>query len=172
MTQGVINQPVYEYFTVINSGGTLIPGIDATTFTTYIYNPSDVEVSASVGAIITELSNGNYKLTFTPDVEGNWYVMIIHPTYFPWGKTGLVQIYKSDTSQIYDDIAKILGLSHHNIYIDNPSYDDHGNMVAARLRIYSNKTSVGTNSDVIETYLITSNGTACGQFSFWSQTQV
>ena len=172
MTQGVINQPVYEYFTVIDGSGTLIPGIDSTSFTTYIYNPSDNEVSSSVGAIINEIGNGNYKLTFTPDVEGSWYVMITHPTYFPWGKAGVVQIYTSDTSQIYDDIAKILGLSHHNIFIDNPSYDEHGNMVAARLRIYSDKTSVGTNNNVIETYLITSNGTTCGQFSFWSQTQI
>ena len=72
-------------------------------------------------------------------------------------------------SEIYDIVRKTLGLVHHNMYIDEPVYDEVGNMISARVRIYSDAASVGTNSNVIETYLITADGTACGQFNYWQQ---
>lgn len=68
-----------------------------------------------------------------------------------------------------DDLKRILGLVHENIFIDNPTYDSDGNMTAARLRIYSNPASVGTASDVIGTYQITAPSTAPGQFASWKQ---
>ena len=45
-------------------------------------------------------------------------------------------------------------------------------MISARVRIYSNKNSVGTSNDVIETYLITADGTDAGKFSYWQQTVI
>jgi hypothetical protein len=66
-------------------------------------------------------------------------------------------------------IAQTLGLMHSNIYIDDATYDEYGNMISARVRTYSNAASVGTNNNIIETYRITSDGTECGKFDFWKQ---
>jgi len=172
MILGVINQQAEEHFTVADSNGNLISGIDTTAFTIYIYDPNGIEVSASVSASIVELGDGSYKLLFTPNLTGTWYANITHPIYFPWGKNGDVQVYQGDISDINDNVIKTLGLVHHNFYIDQASYDEHGNMISARVRIYSDAASVGTASNVIETYLITADATACGQFNYWTQVKL
>jgi hypothetical protein len=69
-------------------------------------------------------------------------------------------------------IDKILGLVHSNIYIDNASYDSNDNLVSARLRIYSDSASVGTSSDVLATYQISSTGSGIGKFTTWQQVEV
>lgn len=170
---GVVNQQVEEHFTVSDKHGNLISGIDGTTeITAHVYNPSGVEVTLSVQDGYVELGDGSYKYLFTPDVIGTWYVVLIHATYFPWGKIDDVQIYTADITEIYSAVIRTLGLVHHNIYIDNPTYDEFGNMTSGRVRIYSDAASVGTNNNVIETYLITSDGTECGKFTYWEQTQI
>jgi len=68
-----------------------------------------------------------------------------------------------------DDLKRALGLMHENFYIDNPIYDENNNLVSARVRIHSVNTSVGTDNDVIGTYLITSNSIGTGKFTSWSQ---
>jgi hypothetical protein len=172
MIHGVLNQEVDEHFTVSNSHGNLISGIDGSSFTVFVYNPSDSEVSGSISGFFTELGNGSYKYTFTPDLIGIWYVVVTHPIYFPWGKLDDVNVDEASLSEVYDAVIRTLGLVHHNIYIDNPTYDEHGNMTSGRVRIYSDAASVGTNNNVIETYLITADGTECGQFSYWEQVKI
>ena len=169
MIQGTINEPVSEHFTVADANGNLISGIPPGQFTLYVYNPTGIEVSGSVSGSIVELGSGNYRYVFTPDDEGTWYVTATHPTYFPWGKSDDVQVFNADLSDIYDSVEKALGLSKHNMYIDDPTYDEHGNMISARVRTYSDAGSVGTANNVIETYRITADGTECGQFSYWKQ---
>jgi hypothetical protein len=68
-------------------------------------------------------------------------------------------------------IDKILGLVHQNIHIDEAEYDDYGNMVSSRIRIYSNPLSVGGSANVIATYTVTSVGTDAGKFSSWQQVE-
>lgn len=172
MIQGVVNQQVEEHFTVADGVGNLIPGIDSTEFSVYVYNPAGLEVSTMVSGNIIELGNGNYKYVFTTNTVGTWYVVLVHPSYFPWGKADDVQIYTSDLSEIAADVIKTLGLVHHNFHIDQADYDEHGNMIGARIRIYSDAASVGTNSNVIETYRIESDGTQCGQFTYWKQVKI
>ena len=58
------------------------------------------------------------------------------------------------------------------MYIDQAAYDEFGNMTSARVRLYEDAASVGTNNNVIETYLITSDGTECGKFTYWEQTKI
>ena len=169
MIQGVVDKQVEEHFTVSDRNGNLVPGIDTTAFTTYVYNPSGSEVSSSVESGVVELGDGNYKYLFTPNSEGTWYIVLTHPTYFPWGKTDDVQVFTGDLSDVYDNVIKTLGLVHHNVYIDDPTYDEYGNMISARVRIYDSAANVGTATGVIETYLITADGTACGQFDYWQQ---
>lgn len=66
-------------------------------------------------------------------------------------------------------LQRIVGLMHENIFIDNPTYDDNNNLVEARVRIYSNKTSVGTDNNVIGIYKIESDGDGAGKFTTWKQ---
>jgi len=87
--------------------------------------------------------------------------------------------YKADVSGIQTSlnnqdikIDKILGLVHHNIHIDNPVYDSDNNLTGARLRIYSNSVSVGSNANVISDYLITSVGNGAGKFTYWQQMEL
>jgi len=169
MLQGVINEVSYEHFTISDSNGNLVPGVAPAAITLRVYNPSGVEVSGAVGGVIADLGNGNYKYSFTPNALGTWYVVATHPTYFPWGKADDLQVFNIDLDQIYDSVEQTLGLSRHNMYIDDATYDEHGNMISARVRTYSDTASVGTNNNVIETYRITADGTECGQFSYWQQ---
>jgi len=169
MIHGVKDKPVYEHFTVSDSNGNLVSGIDTTAFTVYTYNPSGTNLAGSLSDFFTELGDGSYKYTFTPDVNGVWYVNVTHPTYFPWGKTDDIYVDDTDLSGIYEIVRKTLGLVHHNIYIDETVFDEAGNMTSARVRIYSDAASVGTNSNVIEKYLLTADATVCGQFNYWQQ---
>jgi hypothetical protein len=73
---------------------------------------------------------------------------------------------------ISNDLKKVLGLVHENIFIDNPTYDGDGNMTSARVRIYSNPASVGTGNDVIGTYQVSAPSSAPGQFITWSQIRI
>lgn len=172
MIQGVVNQEVSEHFTVTDSYGTLITGIDSSAFTAYVYNPNDIETSISISGEFVELGDGNYKYKFTPDMIGIWYVMITHPIYFPWGKADDIQIYNEDIDSIALDVKKTLGLSHHNFLIDLPTYDDFGNLINARVRTYSTAVDVGTDNNVLETYLLTADSTAAGKFNYWKQVKV
>jgi hypothetical protein len=172
MIHGIKDQPVDEHFTVADTHGNLVPGIDTTGFTVYVYNPSNAEVSGSIRGSFMELGNGNYKYIFTPDINGIWYVVVVHATYFPWGKADDIYVDSADLTSVYDAVIRTLGLVHHNIYIDETVFDEDGNMISGRVRIYSDSASVGTSNNVIETYLITADGTECGKFSYWSQVKV
>ena len=172
MIQGVLNEPVSEHFTVADTDGNLIPGIPPAQFTLYVYNPSGSEVSGSVSGSIAELGSGNYRYVFTPNADGTWYVNATHPTYFPWGKADDIQVFSGDLSDIYNGIIETLGLVHRNIYIDNTIYDEHGNLASARVRIYSDSISVGSDSNVLSTYNITSSSSETGKFDYWKQVKV
>lgn len=172
MIHGVKNNPVDESFTVSDIHGNLISGIDSTEFTVYVYDPTGTNVTASVSGFFTELGDGNYKYTFTPNLNKIWYVVVTHATYFPWGKTDDVYVEERDLTGIYEIVIRTLGLSRSDFYVDETTYDNFGNLVDARVRIYSDPASVGTVNDVIDTYRMTSDGTACGQFSFWKQVKI
>ena len=172
MILGVINKQTTEHFTVSDRNGNLISGIDSSAFTVHVYNPSASDVTPTVSGSFTELGDGNYKYTFTPNDNGTWYVVVTHPTYFPWGKTDDVQVYDNDISAIYNDVVKTLGLVHHNIYIDQAVYGDSGSLISARVRIYSDSASVGGDVNIIETYKIEADELECGKFSYWSQVKI
>ena len=70
--------------------------------------------------------------------------------------------------QFPDENSKMTGPY---IYIDTTVYDNNKNLVSARIRLYSNSGSVGTDSDVIGTYSMVSQGSGVGKFSTWKQTK-
>ena len=169
MIHGVKDKPVNEHFTVSDAAGNLIAGLDSSSFIVYLYDPTGTEVQGTKSDFFTELGDGSYKYTFTPDSNGVWYANVTHPIYFPWGKTDDIYVDTADLSGVYEIVIKTLGLVHHNMFIDEAVYDDAGNMISARVRIYSDAASVGTSTNVIETYMITADGTSCGQFNYWQQ---
>jgi hypothetical protein len=66
-------------------------------------------------------------------------------------------------------VKRIVGLSHENVAIDQTTYDSDNNLTSARLRVYSDKASVGTDSDVLASYLINATGAGVGRFTVWKQ---
>lgn len=70
---------------------------------------------------------------------------------------------------IEEKVSKILGLVHENIVIDNADYDNYDNLVSARLRIYSDPTSIGTENNLLGTYKISAQPNGAGKFLFWKQ---
>ncbi len=169
MIHGVKDKAVDEHFTVSDAFGNLISGIDTSSFIAFTYNPVGNNIAGTISDFFADLGDGNYKYTFTPDINGVWYVNVIHPVYFPWGKNDDIYVDDTDISGVYEIVRRTLGLVHHNVYIDEAVYDEFGNMTSARVRIYSDAASVGSDFNVIETYLITADAQACGQFSYWQQ---
>jgi hypothetical protein len=80
-----------------------------------------------------------------------------------------LDIIDSKCTEISNDLKRVLGLVHENIFIDLPSYDDNSNLISARLRIYSSPSSVGTNNNILATYIIESDSSGPGKFTNWKQ---
>lgn len=177
-----LGDTVKEDFTVVDKHNNLITGLVQGDFDIKLYNPSNTEVSSTIPVTITELGNGNYRSSFDPDVIGTWYLVVVHTTYFPWGKANNIVITEydwDDMNEIKDEIIdavegsgsnieakvdqllinveRILGLVQENFYIDNTEHDNWGNMLKCRIRIYDDKTKVGSDQNVIATYLMTAS---------------
>jgi hypothetical protein len=168
----LINTPALEFFTVIDSSNNLVNLLDSTSITVYLINPAGFNVASTIPVTITQVSNGHYVAWFVPNMIGTWMLTLIQSVYFPWGKSADIQVYGSDFDTISSDLDRIMGLVHQNMYIDEPTYDSDGNLVGARVRIYSNSASVGTLANIIATYQITSNGIGPGKFSYWQQVEI
>lgn len=89
----VVDKLVQEGFTV-SRRNRLVPGIPISQFTYTLYDPTDALSALSV--TITELGNGNYRADFTPNVVGDWYLVVYHPRYFPWGKSNGIKVQPND----------------------------------------------------------------------------
>ena len=151
--------PVQEDFTVIDSSRDLVTGLTNGNFSKNIFDPNGDEVSGTVSVVISELGNGHYRATFTPNTVGTWYLAVYHATHFPWGKEDTIQVFNNDFDSIGDLLIRILGLTQENHYIDNTNYDDDNNLTSCRVRIYDDSTKVGTDDNVIATYLMTAGYT-------------
>ena len=171
MIFGTNGKKIYENFSVTNESNELVSGIDSTSFIVQLFEPNNQDVSDQINVDIVELGNGHYQAEFIANKPGIWYMILYHNQYFPWGKSDDIQVYSSDFDDISDDLGKVLGLVHQNIFIDKPIYDDE-NLISARLRIYSDSGSVGTDQNVISTYQITSFGDGPGRFINWKQVEI
>lgn len=171
MILGTNGKIVCENFSVTNENNELVPDIDSTSFIVQLFEPNKQDVSDQIDINIENLGSGHYQAKFIPNKPGTWYMVLYHTQYFPWGKSDDIQVYSSDFDNISDDLGKVLGLVHQNIFIDEPIYDKDGNLTSSRLRIYSNSGSVGTDQNVISTYQITSIGDGPGKFINWKQVE-
>lgn len=166
MEFGRINENVYKSFSVVDVNGNLIAGLDNNDFTINLFDP-DNQLTSNV--TISELASGHYKATFVPDKVGDYLLVVYNNIYFPWGKTGTIRVYNEDFDSLGENQKVLLGLMHENIFIDNTVFDDFNNLIEARVRIYSNSFSVGTNENVIGTYKVVANSNGPGKFKTWKQ---
>jgi hypothetical protein len=120
---------------------------------TYAGNENFIE---DISESITENTSGGFSNLSTQIDEVNTNVLAV----------------SASLVDISDDIKRLLGLVHENIFIDNPVYSGDGDLTSARLRIYSNPASVGTTNDVIGTYTISAPTSAPGQFTTWKQVRI
>jgi hypothetical protein len=166
---GRVNEIVYKSFSVTDQKKDLVTGLIDSDFSRDLYDPVGNEISDTIVVTITELSSGHYRASFTPSMSGDYFLSVYHQTYFPWGKTGTIKIYNENFDSLGESQSLVLGLVHQNIYIDNTTYDINNNLVGARVRIYSNPSSVGTTNDVIGIYEIASISEGPGKFKTWRQ---
>ena len=145
---------------------------------------SDATVTYSIfDSTWTEIISGG---TVTYNETLGSYIDVINPTTdWPSQQEGIYFVYWtiSNTTEDYPNNAteefyiesydnkldRLLGLSHENCYIDNPIYDKWDNLESARLRIYSDSSSVGTDNNIIGTYQITADTFNMGKFNTWKQ---
>ena len=67
MQIGRVGDIIHEDFTVTDTAGNRIPGIDSTAFIYNIWDDAGTEVSASVPVTFIELGFGSYRSSFTPN---------------------------------------------------------------------------------------------------------
>jgi len=155
MILGKLGEEVKEEFSVLDVSNNLVSGISLDEFNAHLFNPSDNEVYDSTSVSFIELGHGHYRVLFTPNQVGNWMMIVYHGTHFPWGKSNTIQVFSNDFDSIALMLQKVLGLVQENFSVDMTIYDENNNLTASRVRIYNNNTSVGTNNNVLETYLMT-----------------
>lgn len=89
----IVNEITNEDFTVMSSLLLPVTGIPLDEFSSRLYNPSGDE--SSIVVTMSELGNGNYRAQLIPDTIGDWYLNVTHAIYFPWGKSGNIDVIAS-----------------------------------------------------------------------------
>ncbi len=130
-------------------------------------------------AAMTEVGDGHYQYDFTLyDANINYAIrcdgtdVLSNAERYTYAGN---ENYIDDIDAVISENAllqRIVGLMHENVYIDNPIYDGDNNLTSARVRIYSSAAAVGTASNVIGTYTITSPGDGAGRFTTWKQVKI
>jgi len=166
MILGRIGETVFDDFTVNDFNNSPVAGLIQSDFTWFLYDPNDdsylsTDSTSSVPVTIIELGHGNYRSKFDPDVVGTWYLVVRQSLYFPWGKANNIQVYANDFDDIASSLARALGLMQDNYSMDNTIYNDDGNLISARIRLYDNKDSIGTDEDIIGVYSVTAIYDGC-----------
>ena len=129
-----------------------------------IYNITDGVMEVENGTMI-EVGGGFYKYEHSVGI-GKEYSSICDSVTL----TGNERYAIGEIESTKFDIKRLLGLVHENLLIDNASYDKYGNMKEARMRLYSDSVSVGTENNIIATYRITADAKAAGKVNTWKQT--
>lgn len=144
----------YDGFIVINEDGNPVTGLLDGNFTRKLYDPDKSEVSGTISVTISEIGNGLYNVSFTPNKLGNWVLVVYHSTYFPWGKGDNYECVEFVTNNVMELLKRILGLSQENYRIFNPVYDSNKSMTSAIIKIYPTAGDVDVDTNVIAQYQI------------------
>lgn len=76
------------------------PKTGLTAFTFQLFDPTGTDVSGTITPVVTELGGGSYRVTFTPNLIGDWKLTIFNSPFFTAGKHENYQVFE----QLFDDI--------------------------------------------------------------------
>ena len=104
----ILDNETVEGFSVVDLNNALKPGIPFSEFDYLLYEPDGS--SSSVVVTFSELGGGSYRAHFTPDSIGNWYLIVTHDMYFPWGKASSIHVVEKDIDTVAADVEIIKDL--------------------------------------------------------------
>ena len=108
VSYGYVGEKIYDDFTVNDQNGNLIENLKSSDFTYHLFNSFGKEVSSLIKINIRELGFGHYRVNFTPNKKGLWYLIIYHNIYFPWGKAGNFNIeIQNEYMNIINELKKL-----------------------------------------------------------------
>ena len=148
----------YDEFVVLDENDNPVTGLIDSNFTKNLYNPDNNEVaniSGGTSVAITEMGDGIYKVSFTPNKLGDWFLIVYNSTYFPWGKGNGYRCVEYLTNNVIELLRRILGLSQENYRIFSPVYDARSNLLSGLVKIYPSASDVDTDTNSIARYQIT-----------------
>lgn len=90
---GIIDEEVTEDFSVVDYNGSLKNDVNLNDLQVELYSPTDNEISAVNTITLFNLGSGHYRAKYTPDLKGNWYLVIYHPILFPYGKASSIDVF-------------------------------------------------------------------------------
>lgn len=163
-----LNQKISLNLTLINNDNS--PESNATV-TYKIYNSSNTLELSGSPAYNSQL--GSYIDIIEPSTD--WLTQQEGIYYVVWEISDTIEDYPNIvTEELYinsydNKLDRLLGISHENVFIDEPVYDRFDNLQSARLRIYSDSSSVGTDNNVIATYRMEADTTNVAKFNSWQQ---
>jgi hypothetical protein len=96
-----VNSVANEYFSVVDAGGVPISDIPIGEFTYSLFDETGALSALTV--TFTNLGLGHYLAQFTPDVVGDWYLVVKHATHFPFGKADHIKASDND----FDSLAEL-----------------------------------------------------------------
>lgn len=173
MILGKLGEEVKGEFSVLDSSNNLVSGISLDEFSAHLFDPDNIVYDSSSVTSITfvELGHGHYRVLFTPTVVGDWMIVVYHTTYFPWGKSDTAQVYINDFDSIEVMVSRTLGLVQENFSVDQAIYDENNNLTSSRVRTYTDNLSVGTDTNLLETYLMTATYSGAQMTSYKMEKQ-
>lgn len=137
-----IHKTVTDVFSVLNAQKEPVAGIEPSDFIVTIYDP--LGNKNSIPSDIVELGDGHYRISFVPDSVGQWYVVVSHGEYFPWGKSASYQIFNEDLESIAANVNFIKDIEGGRWKIDSTRnemifFQDDNETEIARFKLLDNK---------------------------------
>ena len=97
---------------------------------------------------INYVTNGLYSVSYTPTTIG--FYNVIYDFYLDDTRLDLAGYEKTgevlEVSDSKTNITRLLGLSHHNSYIDNTVYNTDGKLTSARVRAYNSAVNAAAHT--------------------------
>jgi hypothetical protein len=147
----------YDDMMVLNKKNQPITGLTDGNFSKKLFDPDGIERTSSTAPItvtVNELGSGAYRVNFTPDKNGNWFLIIYNTSYFAYGKGENYYASDETIATIADEIKRILGLVQENYRVFDTEYDNRRNLVSGKIKIYPTATDVDSDTNEIAEYEI------------------
>jgi len=136
-------------------------------------------VDSGVSVSVSEIgSSGDYRVSFTPDTKGRWSLQVYSSYSHDWFVEEY-NVYSANIEDIYDMVRRLLGLGHENIFIDNTEYNDDGQLINARVRLFDSKSNCDAATDggsettgLLAAYRLDSTWDSVNEFNVFKQTRI